>query len=70
MHTAPDHRQPTNIGLGNSLASIRRYLIIWSSDGIVYWRIYASHGVDVLLHFQYELVLYYYIRYAAEYHLG
>ena len=30
----------------NSLLSKRRQTIIWTSDGVVYWRIYAPLGVN------------------------
>ena len=36
------------IGSDNGLVPTRRQAIIWTKDGIVYWRIYASHGLDEL----------------------
>ena len=36
------------IGSDNGLAPNRRQAIIWTNDGIVYWRIYASPGHNEL----------------------
>ena len=36
------------IGSDNGLAPIIRQAIIWTNDGIVYWRIYASLGLNEL----------------------
>ena len=41
------------IGTDNGLAPNRRQAIIWTIDGIVYWRIYVSPGLNVLM--QYDL---------------
>ena len=38
--------QYTSIGSYNGLAPRRRQAIIWSNDGLVYWRIYASLGLN------------------------
>ena len=37
-----------SVGLDNGLAPNRRQTIIWNNDGLVYWRIYASLGLDEL----------------------
>ena len=37
-----------NIGSDNGLAPIRRQTIIWTNDGLVCWRIYASLSLNVL----------------------
>ena len=34
------------IGLDNGLAPNRRKAIIWTNNGLVYWRIYASLGLN------------------------
>ena len=34
------------IGLDNGLAPNRRQAIIWINDDLVYWRIYASLGLN------------------------
>ena len=36
------------IGSDNGLAPSRWQAIIWTNDGIVYWRIYASLGLNEL----------------------
>ena len=36
------------IGSGNGLAPVRQQIIIWTIDGMVYWRIYASLGLNEL----------------------
>ena len=36
------------IDLDNVLAPIRRQVIIWTSDGLINWRIYATLGLNVL----------------------
>ena len=36
------------IGSDNGLAPKRRQAIIWTIDGLVYWRIYASLGLNEL----------------------
>ena len=42
--------QYSSIGSGNGLAPSRRQAIIWTDDGIVYWRIYASLSLNDLTH--------------------
>ena len=34
------------IGSDNGLVLIRRQAIIWTDDGIIYWPIYASLGLN------------------------
>ena len=41
-----------SIGLDNGLAPSRRQVIIWTNDGIVYRRIYASLGHNELICFK------------------
>ena len=36
------------IGSDNGLVPSRWHAIIWTNDGIVYWRIYASLGLNEL----------------------
>ena len=38
----------SSIGLDNGLVLTRRQAIIWTSDGLVYWHIYASLGINEL----------------------
>ena len=38
------------IGSDNGLASNRRQAIIWTNNGLVYWRIYASLGLNELVY--------------------
>ena len=40
--------QHTSIGSNNDLAPKRRQAIIWTSGGLVYWRIYASTSLNDL----------------------
>ena len=40
--------QYSNIVADNGLVSIRREAIIWTNDGLVYWRIYAVLGLSEL----------------------
>ena len=40
--------QYTSIDPDNGLVSIRRQAIIWNNDVLVYWRIYASFGLNIL----------------------
>ena len=40
--------QGSIIGSDNGLAPARRLAIIWPNDGLVYWRIYASLGLNEL----------------------
>ena len=37
-----------SIGLYNGLAPVRRQAIIWTNDGLVYWRTYAPLGLSEL----------------------
>ena len=39
-------QQSANIRSDNGLVTVRRYIIIWINDGSLYWRIYASLGLD------------------------
>ena len=39
-----------SIGSDNGLAPARREAIIWSNVGMLYWRIYASLGLNELKH--------------------
>ena len=41
--------QYASISLDNGLAAKRQKAIIWSNGGVVYWRIYASLGLNELL---------------------
>ena len=41
--------QYSSIDLDNGLVSIRRQAIIWTNDGQVCWRIYASLGLNELM---------------------
>ena len=41
--------QYVSIGSGNGLAPVRRQAIIWTNDGLVYWRIYSSLGLNELM---------------------
>ena len=44
------------IGSDNGLAPNRRQAIIWTNDGLVYWRIYASVGLDELSVIQSKII--------------
>ena len=41
--------QLDSVGSGKGLALIRRQAIIWTDDGLVYWHIYVSLGLNELL---------------------
>ena len=51
----------TVIGTDNGLVPIRQQVIIWAKYDIVYWRIYASLGINeltkALLQFYFQLIL-------------
>ena len=38
--------QKSGIGSDNGLAHIRGQAIIWTNNGLIYWRIYASLGLN------------------------
>ena len=42
------NQQYPSIGSDDGLAPSRRQAIIWTNDGIVYWRIYTSLGLNEL----------------------
>ena len=42
------NQQYSSIGSGNGLAPVRRQAIAWTNNGLVYWRIYASLGLNEL----------------------
>ena len=44
--------------LDNDVAPIWRQTIVWTNDGIVYWRIYASLGLDDLIKFLLSVVIF------------
>ena len=48
----------TSIGSNNGLAPNRRKTIIWTKYGLIYWRIYASLGLNGLILFMPCLYLY------------
>ena len=39
------HWQLTSLGWDNHVAPKKPQAIIWTSDGLIYWRIYASFGL-------------------------
>ena len=41
-------KKQSNMGSDNGLAWVRHCAIIWTNDGLVYWRIYASLGLNEL----------------------
>ena len=49
----------TIIGSDNGLSLNRRQAIIWTNDGKVYWRIYASHGLSELMSFLATAILHF-----------
>ena len=48
FQTIFSNRFLSSIGLDNGLAGTRRQAIIWTNDGLGYWRIYASLGLNEL----------------------
>ena len=42
-------KQYSSIGSDNGLVPTRRQAIIWTNDGLSYWRIYASLGLNELM---------------------
>ena len=48
-------QQYFSIDSDNGLVSIKQQAIIWTNDGIVYWRIYASLDLNELTHSYHEL---------------
>ena len=48
-------QQYSSIDSDNGLMSIKQQTIIWTNDGIVYWRTYASIGLNELNHSYHEL---------------
>ena len=42
------NEQVSSIGSDDGLAPVRRQAIIWTNDGLVYWRVYASLGLNEL----------------------
>ena len=40
-----------SIGSGNGLAQNKWQAIIWTNDGLFYWHIYASYGLNELIVF-------------------
>ena len=43
------NQQYSSIGSDNGLAPVSRQSIIWNNNGLVYWRIYASPGLNELI---------------------
>ena len=48
MCSSGSNWQYDSIGSNTGLALIMRQAIIWASDGLAYWRIYASLGLNEL----------------------
>ena len=48
--------QYANIGIDDDLLQNRQQSIIWTNVSLVYWHIYASLGVNGLIHFTYQVI--------------
>ena len=44
------NQQYSSIWSDNGMAPVRRQAIIWNNDGLAYWRIDASSGLNELVH--------------------